>query len=235
MRCSHVFFALALSFQIQPVAGLAAEQGDEARGEQLFRACTACHSLAPNRHMTGPSLADIWERHAGTAASFSRYSPALKNSVIVWDAETLDAWLADPPALVPGNRMIFRGIFDAGQRRDLIAYLRQVSERQSAQAPAQGAEQGQIADHREPVDLRAAPPANRVAAVRYCRDTYTVVSESGETHEFWEFNLRIKTDGSDLGPAPTHPVLIQAGMMGDRAFFIFASPAEISAFIKAQC
>ncbi|MDP2621275.1 MAG: cytochrome c family protein [Hyphomicrobiales bacterium] len=237
MRYDYPLVALVLSFAFHPAAVLAAEDGDLAKGEQIFRACAACHSLTPKRHMTGPSLADIWDRHAGTAEGFSRYSQALRNSGIVWDADTLDAWLADTRALVPGNRMIFRGMSDAGQRRDLIAFLRQVSEHRRAQAPApaQNAEQEPMAGQEEPMDLKAAPPANRVVSVRYCRDTYTVVSESGEAHEFWEFNLRIKTDGSDLGPAPNHPVLIQSGMMGDRAFLVFAAPAEINAFVSAQC
>jgi cytochrome c len=52
---------------------------------------------------------------------------------------------------------------------------------------------------------------------------------------FWEFNLRFKTDSSDKGPEPGHPVLIPASMMGDRAFVIFAAPEEISGFIESKC
>ena len=51
----------------------------------------------------------------------------------------------------------------------------------------------------------------------------------------WEFNLRFKTDSSDVGPEPGNPVIIGAGMQGDRASVVFASPGEISSFIKQSC
>jgi len=52
-----------------------AESGNPTRGERMYRACVACHSLEPNRNMTGPSLAEIWNRKSGSLASFPRYSP----------------------------------------------------------------------------------------------------------------------------------------------------------------
>jgi cytochrome c len=88
----------------------------------------------------------------------------------------------------------------------------------------------------EMADLRHdVGPNNRINAIRHCSDTYTVTVESGAAHQFWEFNLRFKTDSSARGPKPAHPVLIPASMMGDRAFVIFAAPAEISPFIEARC
>jgi cytochrome c len=81
--------------------------GDAQAGAQAFQACAACHSLIPGRHMTGPSLADIWDRQAGTVAGFPRYSPALKSSDIIWSYESLDAWLANPLIFIPKTRMTF--------------------------------------------------------------------------------------------------------------------------------
>jgi len=52
---------------------------------------------------------------------------------------------------------------------------------------------------------------------------------------FWEFNLRFKTDSSKDGPPKGKPAIVQAGMQGDRAFIVFAGPAEMSTFIKKQC
>ncbi len=52
---------------------------------------------------------------------------------------------------------------------------------------------------------------------------------------FWEFNFRFKTDTSENGPPEGHPALLRASMRGDRAFVIFASPSEISAFIETKC
>jgi cytochrome c len=62
------------------------ETGDFARGERTFGACITCHSLELNRNMTGPSLAEVWNRKSGSLASFPRYSPALKSAGIVWKA-----------------------------------------------------------------------------------------------------------------------------------------------------
>ena len=56
-----------------------------------------------------------------------RYSPAIKRSGIVWTAQTLDAFIADPQKLVPANRMPYAGMPDAADRADLIAYLQQVA------------------------------------------------------------------------------------------------------------
>ncbi|MGY2491338.1 c-type cytochrome [Cupriavidus sp. CP313] len=75
-------------------------EGDIARGAKAARACMACHSFAPGRHMTWPSLVDVWGRKAGTADGFARYSDTLKRSGLVWDKRNLDASLKSPAALV---------------------------------------------------------------------------------------------------------------------------------------
>lgn len=92
-----------------------------------------------------------------------------------------------------------------------------------------------LAHEGKPEDLKAPPDDHHVRAVSYCRGTYTVELTTGASFQYREFNLRIKTDGSEKGPAAASPVMIPSGMMGDRAFLIFARPAEISAFIKEKC
>jgi len=62
-----------------------------------------------------------------------------------------------------------------------------------------------------------------------------VATADGHVHEFWERNLRFRTDTSEEGPDKDAPAIFRAGMMGDRASVIFASPDEISALIKPQC
>jgi cytochrome c len=62
----------------------------------VFRACTACHTLEPGLHRTGPSLAGVFGREAGTAEGFSRYSDALKSADLVWREGALNGFLADP-------------------------------------------------------------------------------------------------------------------------------------------
>ena len=212
--------------------------GDAANGAQLFRACAGCHSLVPDRNMTGPSLAGFWGRKAGTLQSFERYSPALKASVVVWEAASLDRWLKAPAEFIPHNRMPFAGIADAAARADLIAFLRDAGGGSSSGAASgQGSGMGSMmAEAASPFeDLKKLGPDHQVQAIRYCHDTYHVTTADGETADFWEVNLRLKTDSRETGPLPGKPVLLGAGMGGDRASVFFSAPDEISAFVKHQC
>ena len=63
----------------------------------------------------------------------------------------------------------------------------------------------------------------------------SIATADGKTRDFWERNLRFKTDVSADGPQKGAPAIVPAGMMGDRADVIFASPDEISGFIAHQC
>ncbi len=103
-----------------PHAALA--DGDTTRGEKRYEECVACHALESGKETVGPDLHRVFGRKAGEVADF-RYSPALKRSGIVWSEQTMDTFIADPQAVVPGNRMPFAGIPDASARADLIAYL----------------------------------------------------------------------------------------------------------------
>jgi cytochrome c len=96
--------------------------GDAARGEARFQDCAACHKLEAGVNNMGPSLHGIFTRKAGEIADF-RYSPAMKRSGIVWTQETLEKFISDPQAMVPGNRMPYAGMAGASDRADLIAYL----------------------------------------------------------------------------------------------------------------
>ena len=101
-----------------------APAADAARGGQLYeQRCGACHSLDANR--VGPMHRGVFGRRAGTVAGYD-YSGALSHATIVWNDQTLEAWLRDPEALIPGQRMGYR-VAEATDRADLIAYLRQVS------------------------------------------------------------------------------------------------------------
>src|SRR5258706_9132330 len=106
------------------LAGLAHGAGDPTRGSRLFGQCAACHSVVPGEHMTGPSLAKIWERKAGRVDGFSRYSEALKRADVVWSEATLDAWLGKPGKGLPGTSMAVPGIKEAKDRQDVIAELK---------------------------------------------------------------------------------------------------------------
>jgi len=218
----------------------ALSEGNSVRGQRVFGACAACHSLQPDQNMTGPSLADLWGRKAGSLASFARYSSALKSANITWNDKTLDEWIGDPQHLVPGNEMTFDGVKDAHQRADLLAFLKQATQpgasvaQQDGSMGGMGGMGGMMGGGRVP-NLKHLDPENRVQAITYCKDTYTITTANGQTRKFWERNLRLKTDASADGPEKNAPALVGAGMMGDRADVIFADPSEISAHIIAKC
>jgi len=114
--------ALACAAMLTACAAAGAD-GDPARGQKRFEECIACHATEPGSNNVGPSLAGIIGRKAGELADF-RYSPAIKRSGITWTTEALDAYIADPQKMVPGNRMPYAGLTDATARADLIAYLK---------------------------------------------------------------------------------------------------------------
>lgn len=108
------------------LTGTARADGDAARGEVKFQDCAACHKLEPGANNVGPSLHGLFGRKAGELADF-RYSPAIKRSGISWTAETIEKFIADPQAMVPGNRMPYAGMASADDRADLVAYLQKAT------------------------------------------------------------------------------------------------------------
>ena len=94
--------------------------GDAQRGEQIYNRCAACHALGFDR--VGPRHCGLLGRRAGSIRGFD-YSPAMKESGIVWNAKTLDRFIADPLGVVPGTTMTYAGIKDSRERADLVAYL----------------------------------------------------------------------------------------------------------------
>jgi cytochrome c len=101
------------------------EVSDPVRGQAVYDRCMACHAIDRNR--TGPLHCGLFGRKAGAAPGFTFYSDALRNSGIVWTARTLDRFLRDPAAMVPGTTMGYAGIADAADRAALIAWLQDAS------------------------------------------------------------------------------------------------------------
>jgi cytochrome c len=209
----------------------ATAEGELERGAKAFRKCVACHSVEKGHHKTGPSLAEIWGRKAGTVDGFRRYSDALKKSGVTWTKRNFDEWLRSPRTFIPGNRMTIPGIKDKKERDDLLAYLKSVA---TGGAP-QTARRGGMMGGRRMLNLKELGTEQQVKSIRYCDDTYTVTTFTGQVLEFWEFNLRFKSDSSANGPARGTPVLTRSGMMGDRAFVVFVGPEEFSPFIERTC
>jgi cytochrome c len=105
-----------------PVSADTAPIGDAAHGQALYQGCQACHSIDDND--LGPRHRGVVGRRAGSVDDYS-YSAALKNSGLTWDEATLDRWLTNPSALVPGTKMFFK-IDDPQTRADIIAYLKEL-------------------------------------------------------------------------------------------------------------
>lgn len=103
-----------------------AAEGDPEAGEAAFQVCQACHVADTEEHRVGPHLMRVFGREAGSLEDFD-YSQALEESDIVWDEETLDAYLEDPSGYIPGNQMAFPGVQDEQERADIIAYLKEVA------------------------------------------------------------------------------------------------------------
>jgi cytochrome c len=96
---------------------------DAAAGEKDFAICLACHQIGPTaKNAVGPVLNGVIGRKAGTYPGF-KYSPANRDSGIVWSPEELDKYLTDPQKVVPKTLMIFPGLKEPQKRADVIAYL----------------------------------------------------------------------------------------------------------------
>jgi cytochrome c len=120
-----VAFIIALPFaaafaQSGPTTAL---KGDPAHGQVLYKECMVCHSIDTDE--VGPRHRGIVGRRAGSIAGFD-YSKELKNSGLIWDEATLDRWLTDPSALVPGTRMFYQ-VDNPQDRADIVAYLKEQS------------------------------------------------------------------------------------------------------------
>lgn len=113
---------------------VAQESEDETRAGKLAfnTSCRTCHSTREGDNRLGPNLYNIVGREAGSADY--GYSPAMAASDVVWDAETLDRFIENPEAVVPGNNMKpYGGISDDEVRASIVAHLTAASEDDDSQ------------------------------------------------------------------------------------------------------
>ncbi|MGE4221659.1 MAG: cytochrome c family protein, partial [Alphaproteobacteria bacterium] len=102
-------FRMAVPILILAGAATSASAADADKGKQVFNQCKACHSVEAGQNKLGPSLHGLFGRKSGTVQGF-RYSKAMEEAGIDWDAATLDAYLTDPKGTVPNNRMTYVGL-----------------------------------------------------------------------------------------------------------------------------
>ena len=117
--CSTAFFALS--------GAQVFATGDVAAGEKVFKKCKACHVVNKEQNRTGPHLVNLFGRTAGSLEGYKKYSKAMKTSGIVWDEETLDAYLKAPKKYVKGTRMAFVGLKRDADRANVISYMKTFS------------------------------------------------------------------------------------------------------------
>ncbi|WP_284165862.1 c-type cytochrome [Frigidibacter sp. SD6-1] len=130
MRKGRSLFGLLFALGAFP--GAAEEIGDADHGGGVFnKECAACHRIGPEaQHRVGPRLTGIFGRRAGSEEDFS-YSKSMARmgaDGLTWTLETLDAYIANPKALVSGTKMNYRGLASDADRADLMAFLREFSD-----------------------------------------------------------------------------------------------------------
>jgi len=103
-----------------------ATAGDAEAGKKVFAKCAVCHVVDKPQNKVGPTLHGVIGRPAGTVEGF-KYSDAMKNSGLVWDEATLDAYLENPKEHVKGTKMAFAGLKKPEDRANVIAYIAEAS------------------------------------------------------------------------------------------------------------
>ncbi|MAW88670.1 MAG: cytochrome c family protein [Phyllobacteriaceae bacterium] len=101
-------------------------EGDAAAGKKVFNKCRACHDATAEKNKVGPHLVGIIGRTAGTVDGF-KYSDSMKakgEEGLVWNEETIAAYMKDPKDYVPNNKMAFAGLKKDEDIANLIAYLK---------------------------------------------------------------------------------------------------------------
>ena len=110
-----------LVFGVSMVPAAIGAKSPPPRVPAAFTQCAACHSVKPGVTGVGPSLSRIVGRKAGTQANF-KYSPALKQSGVVWTRQELTRYLDNPSARVAGTTMPDPGLTSA-ELAQVVTYL----------------------------------------------------------------------------------------------------------------
>jgi len=124
VRCSVVLLALLVAS-----TGTAAAQSAE-QGESVFKKCRICHDVGEGaKNKIGPLLNNIVGRKAASIEGYAYSSDlkALAEQGFVWNETNLDKYLDNPKSVVGKGKMVFPGLKDQQDRKDVIAYLKKFS------------------------------------------------------------------------------------------------------------
>lgn len=198
-------FATGLAF----AAGLLlvpqwASAADAAHGEKIFARCKACHAVGEGaKNRAGPQLNGIFGRPAGSVEDY-RYSDAMKEAGaqgLVWNDDTLAAYLAAPKNFVKGNKMAFGGLKKPADVADLLDWLRTAS----GGAPVAGEEKADLPqtsgqESKEPAAEKAAPDAGSATSSASNvppHGTYNLGRRATE-NEIAAWDIDVRPDGTGL-------------------------------------
>lgn len=117
-----VFTSLAMCIAVGFTQQADANECDEQRGEKVYTKCAACHPLEEGVHTAGPSLFKLFGRQAGKVKGFP-FSYAFESSDLIWNAETLSAFLENPMGYIPGSVMPFAGLKNTEDRDALVCWM----------------------------------------------------------------------------------------------------------------
>jgi cytochrome c len=127
----NVLCMVAAAVVVTAFGGPAVADGDAAKGKELFTTkCGICHQVGPGaKTLIGPELNGIVGRKAASIADFPSYSAGMKKlgeEGHIWTEENISTWIENPKAMIPDSMMAlaFQGIPDAGERADIIAFLK---------------------------------------------------------------------------------------------------------------
>lgn len=126
------FLFLAAAAWLGLNSARASEIGDAERGAEVWSECAGCHQIGPGaENRIGPKLNGIFGRRAAGLDDFyySRSLARAGRDGLVWTLETLDAYITNPRTFASGTRMAYPGLRDGNKRADLLAFLRDFSDK----------------------------------------------------------------------------------------------------------
>lgn len=121
-------FAAAIALPLVSVDAMADAKAAKRGKKVAVKQCVACHDITEAaQNKVGPPLWGIFGKPAGAIEGY-QYSQVhldkAKADSIIWDEATLNAYIEDPQALIPGNKMVYPGVKKEKQRKNLIEYLK---------------------------------------------------------------------------------------------------------------